>query len=103
MGGFGAHSKGRVDRERIRGTTEADIERQKAEDQHPRSGQLGPVRFPNASADVGELRARFGLSQEAFAERFGLSLRTVQQWEQKRRVPDGPASLLLQVIADNPE
>jgi hypothetical protein len=27
----------------------------------------------------------------------------VQQWEQKRRVPDGPASLLLRVIADNPE
>ena len=94
---------GRIDRERIRETTEADIERQKAEDHSPRPQQLGPVRFPNANAKVSELRAQFGISQEEFAKRFGLSLRTVQQWEQKRRVPDGPASLLLRVIADNPE
>src|ERR1035441_3338033 len=47
--------------------------------------------------------SQLGISQEEFAKRFGLSLRTVQQWEQKRRVPDGPASLLLRVIADNPK
>jgi hypothetical protein len=56
MDGSRAHSKGRIDRERIRGTTEADMEQQKAEDQHPRPGQLGPVRFPNANANVSELR-----------------------------------------------
>jgi uncharacterized protein YuzE len=32
-----------------------------------------------------------------------LEIRAVQQWEQKRRVADGPASLLLRVIADNPD
>ena len=34
-----------------------------SEDHHPRSEQLGPVRFPNAKADVGELRAKFGLGR----------------------------------------
>jgi putative transcriptional regulator len=43
------------------------------------------------------------LSQEDFAERFGLSLRTLQQWEQKRRAPDGPAQQLLRIIAEDPE
>jgi DNA-binding XRE family transcriptional regulator len=31
---------------------------------------------------VSELRAKFGISQEEFAHRFGISLRTLQQWEQ---------------------
>jgi putative transcriptional regulator len=94
---------GRIDHARIRDTSEADIQRQKVEDNHPRTKDLGAVRFPNAGANVSELRAKFGISQEEFAKRFGLSLRTVQQWEQKRRVPDGPAGLLLRVIAENPE
>jgi hypothetical protein len=43
------------------------------------------------------------LSQEAFATRFGISLRTLQQWEQKRRFPDGPTMLLLSIIRHEPE
>jgi putative transcriptional regulator len=55
------------------------------------------------SPEVAQLRLKFRLSQEEFAERFGLSLRTVQQWEQRRRMPEGPAKLLLRLIEDEPE
>ena len=49
------------------------------------------------------LRARLGLSQAQFALMFGLNLDTWQQYEQGRRVPSGPASTLLRVIAREPE
>jgi DNA-binding transcriptional regulator YiaG len=92
---------GKVNLDIIRNTTDADIERQKIEDDFPQPHELGEVRF-NGRILV-ELRAKLGLSQEAFSERFGLSLRTVQQWEQGRRSPDGPASLLIFMIAKEPE
>ncbi|MBV9119718.1 MAG: helix-turn-helix domain-containing protein [Chloroflexi bacterium] len=53
--------------------------------------------------NVRKIREGLGLSQEAFARRYHLSLRTVQDWEQKRRAPDGPARALLQVIEREPE
>jgi putative transcriptional regulator len=52
--------------------------------------------------DVKALRAGMGLSQSAFARRFGFNLATLRQWEQGRRYPDGPARILLRVIAVNP-
>lgn len=64
---------------------------------------LGPPRYAQGSPDVRGIRERLGLSQEAFAARFHLSLRTVQEWEQRRRVPEGPARVLLQVIDCEPE
>lgn len=95
--------RGRVDWDRVRATP-ADIERQKAEDDHPRPDQLGPARRgAGGGPNVSELRMKLQLSQEDFAERFGLSLRTLQQWEQKRRAPDGPAQQLLRIIAEDPE
>ena len=45
---------------------------------------------------------RLGLSQAAFARRYGFSRRTVQDWEQCRR-PEGPTRLLLQIIDRAPE
>ncbi|MHB8619214.1 MAG: helix-turn-helix domain-containing protein, partial [Chloroflexota bacterium] len=62
-----------------------------------------PPRYVRVGPDVRVLRERLGLSQEAFAERFHLSLRTVQDWEQQRRVPEGPARVLLQVIERDPQ
>jgi putative transcriptional regulator len=50
-----------------------------------------------------ELRERLGLSQAAFAERFHINLRTLQDWEQARRVPEDIARAYLRVIAHNPE
>ena len=42
-------------------------------------------------------------AQAAFARQFGFSVRTVQQWEQGRAVPDRPARILLRVIETNPQ
>ena len=49
------------------------------------------------------LRGRLGLSQKQFADRFGLTVDAIQQYEQGRRTPSGPAATLLQVIATDPE
>ncbi len=59
-----------------------------------------PVQSPE---QVRDLRARLGLSQAQFAQQFGLTLDTVQQYEQGRRRPSGPASTLLRVIEAEPE
>jgi putative transcriptional regulator len=54
------------------------------------------------AADVSAIRKTLGLSQADFATRFGLNLRTVQDWEQGRVTPDQPARVLLRVIAKSP-
>lgn len=53
--------------------------------------------------DVKVLRARLGISQEAFAGRYCLDVSTVRNWEQGRTVPEGPAAALLQLIDRDPE
>ncbi len=49
------------------------------------------------------IRARLKLSQSAFAGLMGVSLRTVQDWEQGRRKPSGPALALLRIAEQKPE
>ncbi|MDN5942401.1 MAG: helix-turn-helix domain-containing protein [Nitrospira sp.] len=51
---------------------------------------------------VAETRARVGLSQIEFARLLGVSVRTLQEWEQKRRIPSGPARTLLAIAHKNP-
>jgi putative transcriptional regulator len=58
---------------------------------------------PPTPEQVRALRARLQLSQAQFAHRFGFSVDTVQQYEQGRRVPSGPATTLLRVIESDPE
>jgi DNA-binding transcriptional regulator YiaG len=53
--------------------------------------------------DVKALRARLGLSQEAFAGRYGLHVATLRNWEQGRTTPEGPAATLLQLIDRDPD
>lgn len=53
--------------------------------------------------DVQAIRCKLGLSQSEFAARFGFSVRTVQEWEQGRAVPDRAARILLRVIDESPE
>ena len=50
-----------------------------------------------------EARAKVGVSQSAFAELLGVSLRTLQDWEQGRRRPAGAARTLLRVASQHPE
>jgi putative transcriptional regulator len=53
--------------------------------------------------DVRGIRSQLGLSQAAFAGRFGISKGTLRDWEQGRRRPEGPARVLLLVIKEEPE
>lgn len=53
--------------------------------------------------DVAALRARFKLSQAKFARLLGISVSTLQNWEQKRRRPEGAAKVLLRVAAAHPD
>jgi putative transcriptional regulator len=53
--------------------------------------------------DVAKTREKTGLSQARFAELLGVSVRTLQDWEQGRRVPSGAARTLLMIAAKNPQ
>ena len=66
-------------------------------------GEMAPARALDAAdIDVAAIRKRLGLSQNRFAQRFGLAPATVRDWEQRRRRPDRIARTLLLVIERNP-
>jgi putative transcriptional regulator len=52
---------------------------------------------------VSSVREKTGLSQTRFAELLGVSVRTLQEWEQGRRAPSGAARTLLLIAAKNPD
>ena len=54
------------------------------------------------SGDIAALRKFIGLTQKQFASRIGISIDTLQNWEQDRRHPDGPAKALLRILAKHP-
>jgi putative transcriptional regulator len=100
----------RIDWNRIDATGDAEIARQASED-----ADTAPVFTaeeilaaghritPDAVGDVRALRARLGLSQDAFAARFGFSVDAIRQYESHRRIPTGPVRTLLRVIAREPD
>lgn len=53
--------------------------------------------------DVREIRYRLGQSQSEFASMIGVTVPTLQSWEEGKRLPDGPALALLRVTAKNPK
>lgn len=53
--------------------------------------------------DVTAIREQYGLTQEKFAALLGISIGTLRNWEQRRRVPEGPARVLLKVAAKHPD
>ncbi|MBM4265369.1 MAG: helix-turn-helix domain-containing protein [Deltaproteobacteria bacterium] len=52
--------------------------------------------------DISALRRFTGLSQEMFAVALGISVHTLRNWEQGRRMPEGPAVALLRIAARHP-
>lgn len=62
-------------------------------------GRVG--RVTNLPA-VAEIRGRARLSQSQFARLIGVSIRTLQDWEQGRRAPSGPARTLLAIAHKHP-
>ena len=53
--------------------------------------------------DVKNLRAKIGMSQNEFASAFGISVSTLRHWERGDRTPQGPALVLLNVVAKEPK
>jgi DNA-binding transcriptional regulator YiaG len=64
---------------------------------------VGGITYEIPIPDVKSIRERMALSQSEFSERFQISKRTLQQWEQRRAVPDMPARILLKAIEDSPD
>jgi len=61
------------------------------------------VHLPPDDVDVRAIRERLGLTRPAFAQRFGLAVAAIRDWEQGLRRPDPAARVLLLVIARSPE
>ncbi len=59
--------------------------------------------FVVETPDVKGIRERYELSQTEFAALLGISVKTLQNWEQGRRSPHGAARVLLQVAAKHPD
>lgn len=99
----------RLDAARLKKTTEADIARHAHEDgtqtdeldfdAELKKGRMRVIHPLNVSA----IRAKTGLSQDRFAKAFHISAHTLRNWEQGRRVPEGPARALLLAIDRDPE
>jgi putative transcriptional regulator len=67
-----------------------------------RPPRTGRPRAPFDADGLVALRRRFGLSQTRFARMLGISVATLRGWEQRRRTPEGPARMLLEVCALHP-
>jgi putative transcriptional regulator len=69
-----------------------------------RRGTLRPRRVTTFKpADIRAIRAKLEVTQTEFALMIGVSVATLRNWEQGRRMPDGPARALLRVAATAPE
>jgi putative transcriptional regulator len=67
-----------------------------------KTGKAARVTAVEVSAAT-EARNRVGMSQNEFAKLLGVSVRTLQDWEQGRREPSGAAKTLLRIASQNPE
>ena len=104
-----ARRKARSNATKLAATRERDIARHAAED----GTESAAAAFAKALArgrlrkvrplDVAAIRAKTGLSQDRFARAFQISPHTLRNWEQGRRVPEGPARALLLAIDRDPK
>jgi putative transcriptional regulator len=67
-----------------------------------KAGKIHRVNVPD-EIDVRAIRNRLGLTQEQFAMRFALPIGSLRNWEQAKRVPHGPARVLLTIIDRIPD
>lgn len=59
--------------------------------------------FEYPEPDIKAIREKAQISQSQFARLIGVNLKTLQNWEQKRVRPTGPARALLRIVAANPK
>jgi putative transcriptional regulator len=100
-----ARRHARVDLDRLKEVYDADMDTVEEEaDVSPLSGPELMAKIESGEArttelmDVAAIRAKTGLSQGRFARTFDISVATLRNWEQRRRVPEGPARTLLRII-----
>ncbi len=68
------------------------------------AGKIRPGRvFRFQPVRVANIRRKLGISQSEFASIIGVSIDTLQNWEQGRRKPEGPALALLKVAEKSPD
>lgn len=66
-------------------------------------GEMAAARRTRVDApDVKAVREQIGLSQSEFAQLMRVSVKTLQNWEQHRRTPTGPAAALLKIVTHAP-
>ena len=70
---------------------------------HMRGAAKASREFEFAEPDVQAIRKKTGLSQSEFAGMIRVSVKTLQNWEQRRRSPTGPAAALLHIVAKEPQ
>jgi putative transcriptional regulator len=69
-----------------------------------KAGRKKPSRvYEIKPPDIKTVREKLRVSQREFAMMIGVSTRTLQNWEQGRRIPEGPAKALLRVAVRNPK
>ena len=67
-------------------------------------GERAPSReFHVDAIQVKEIRKATGMTQVLFAQRIGIEIATLRNWEQGRREPTGPAKALLTAIKNDPK
>lgn len=86
---------GGINRRQVDATTDSDIAAHKAADDAEAS--LDAAKFAR------RVRRRLGFSQTEFADRIGVSLDTIRNWEQGKRSPTGAATALLKILDKAPE
>lgn len=69
-----------------------------------KAGRLEPSRmYEIKPPEIKSVRNKLNVSQNEFAMMIGVSVRTLQNWEQGRRKPEGPAKALLRIASKNPQ
>jgi len=100
--------KDKTDIEKVKKMTERQIRQAAAKDSDaplltPQELKEFKRVHPPIFVDVKKIRKKLHVSQALFAVYFGVSLRTLQDWEQGKRIPRGPARILLQIIQKKPQ
>lgn len=68
-----------------------------------KAGRKKPSRvYEIKPPEIKSVREKLNVSQNEFALMIGVSVRTLQNWEQGRRKPEGPAKALLRIASRNP-
>ena len=93
----------RTDWERLRRMTDEEIEAAALSDPDALPMTDEQLAQDYRPGEIIAIRKRLGLSQTAFARRFHINLRTLQDWEQGRRAPEALARAYLRVIGHDPE